>query len=34
LSKAVFEDLKLPITGAEIKKRIELLIERDYLVRD
>jgi len=34
LTKEIFVDLKLPIAAAEIKKRIESLIDRDYLIRN
>jgi len=34
LVNEVFNDLKLPISIPEIKKRIESLIERDYMMRD
>jgi len=34
LVNEVFNDLKLPISIPEIKKRIESLIERDYMTRD
>ena len=34
LVNEVFNDLKLPITGLDAKKRIESLIGRDYLKRD
>lgn len=34
LVKEIFDDLKLPIEQAEIKKRIDNLIENEYLERD
>jgi len=34
LVNQVFDDLKLPISISEMKKRIESLIERDYMMRD
>eukprot|EP01062_Namystynia_karyoxenos_P060134 TRINITY_DN51620_c0_g1_i1.p1 TRINITY_DN51620_c0_g1~~TRINITY_DN51620_c0_g1_i1.p1 ORF type:complete len:790 (+),score=272.27 TRINITY_DN51620_c0_g1_i1:123-2492(+) len=34
LIAAVFSALKFPVQGSDIKKRIESLIERDYLKRD
>ena len=34
LVKEIFTDLKLPIPALDIKKRIESLIDRDYLVRN
>eukprot|EP01065_Artemidia_motanka_P015200 TRINITY_DN1906_c0_g1_i1.p2 TRINITY_DN1906_c0_g1~~TRINITY_DN1906_c0_g1_i1.p2 ORF type:complete len:763 (+),score=319.14 TRINITY_DN1906_c0_g1_i1:62-2350(+) len=34
LVAAVFAGLKFPVTGGDVKKRIESLIERDYLRRD
>ncbi|KAI8365993.1 cullin [Radiomyces spectabilis] len=34
LVNELFEQLKFPVDAADIKKRIESLIDRDYLVRD
>lgn len=34
LAAEVFEQLKFPIKAADFKKRVELLIEREYLERD